>query len=145
MDFTQKFVWSLRVFVRSAVNLPFNKTTEMNLPSAYVEVGWTMYEIDDINQVETVRIPCIEGNRVPIWNQELLYYPPANLTKQDGFINVLLKDRYQMSPIQKFVFSITALRAFLPVHLDLLLDIDESVEGKRSHLYISFIYEDAPI
>ena len=38
---------------------------------AYVEVGWTMYEIDDINQVEAVRTPCIEGNRFPIWNQEL--------------------------------------------------------------------------
>ena len=32
MDFTQNFVWRLRVFVRSAVNLPFNKTTENNLP-----------------------------------------------------------------------------------------------------------------
>ena len=145
MDFTQNFVWRLRVFVRSAVNLPFNQTTEMNLPSAYVEVGWTMYELDDINQVEAVRTPCIEGNRFPIWNQELLYYPPANLTKQEGFINVLLKDRYQMSPIQKCVFPISALRAFHPVHLDLLLDAPGSVEGKRSHLYISFIYEDAPI
>ena len=145
MDFTQNFVWRLRVFVRSAVNLPFNKTTENNLPSTYVEVGWTMYEIDDINQVEAVRTPCIEGNRFPIWNQELLYYPPPNLTKPDGFINVLLKDRYQMTPIQKFVFPVSALRAFHPVHLDCLLDVEESVEGKRSHLYISFIFEDAPI
>jgi len=145
MDFTQNFVWRLRVFVRSAVNLPFNKTTENNLPSAYVEVGWTMYEIDDINQVEAVRTPCIEGNRFPIWNQELLYYPPSNLTKQDGFINVLLKDRYQMNPIQKFVFPASALRPFHPVHLDVLLDTEEEIEGKRSHLYISFIYEDSPI
>ena len=145
MDFTQDFTWRLRVFVRSAVNLPFNKTTENNLPSAYVEVGWTMYEVDDINQVEAVRTPCIEGNRFPIWNQELLYYPPSNVTKQDGFINVLLKDRYQMNPIQKFVFPISALRPFHPVHLDVLLDTEEEIEGKRSHLYISFIYEDAPI
>ena len=145
MDFTQNFVWRLRVFVRSAVNLPFNQTTENNLPSAYVEVGWTMYEIDDINPVEAVRTPCIDGNRFPIWNQELLYYPPANLTKQDGFINVLLKDRFQMNPIQKFVFPVNALRSFHPVHLDVLLDTDESIDGKRSHLYLSFIYEDAPI
>ena len=66
MDFTQNFVWRLRIFVRSAVNLPFNQTTENNLPSPYVEVGWTMYEIGDINQVEAVRTPCIEGNRFPI-------------------------------------------------------------------------------
>ena len=145
MDFTQNFVWRLRVFVRSAVNLPFNKTTENNLPSPYVEVGWTMYELGDINQVEAVRTPCIEGNRFPIWNQELLYYPPSNLTKQDGFINVLLKDRYQMNPIQKFVFPISALRPFHPVHLDVMLDTEEEIEGKRSHLYISFIYEDTPI
>ena len=147
MDFTQNFVWRLRIFVRSAVNLPFNQTTENNLPSAYVEVGWTMYEIEDINLVESCRTPCIEGNRFPIWNQELLYYPPANLKKQDGFINVLLKDRYQMNPIQKFVFPINALRPFHPVHLDVLLDTDEMIndKSKRSHLYISFIYEDAPI
>ena len=136
MDFTQNFVWRLRIFVRSAVNLPFNQTTENNLPSAYVEVGWTMYEIEDINLVESCRTPCIEGNRFPIWNQELLYYPPANLKKQDGFINVLLK-----------VFPINALRPFHPVHLDVLLDTDEMIndKSKRSHLYISFIYEDAPI
>ena len=147
MDFTQNFIWRLRIFVRSAVNLPFNQTTENNLPSAYVEVGWTMYEIEDINLVESCRTPCIEGNRFPIWNQELLYYPPANLKKQDGFINVLLKDRYQMNPIQKFVFPINALRPFHPVHLDVLLDTDEMIndKSKRSHLYISFIYEDAPI
>ena len=147
MDFTQNFVWRLRIFVRSAVNLPFNQTTENNLPSAYVEVGWTMYEIEDINLVESCRTPCIEGNRFPIWNQELLYYPPANLKKQDGFINVLLKDRYQMNPIQKFVFPINSLRPFHPVHLDVLLDTDEMIndKSKRSHLYISFIYEDAPI
>jgi hypothetical protein len=147
MDFTQNFVWRLRIFVRSAVNLPFNQTTENNLPSAYAEVGWTMYEIEDINLVESCRTPCIEGNRFPIWNQELLYYPPANLKKQDGFINVLLKDRYQMNPIQKFVFPINALRPFHPVHLDVLLDTDEMIndKSKRSHLYISFIYEDAPI
>ena len=50
-----------------------------------------------------------------------------------------------MTPIQKFVFPVSALRAFHPVHLDCLLDVEESVEGKRSHLYISFIFEDAPI
>ena len=44
MDFTKKFIWRLRIDVRSAIHLPFNKTTENNLPSAYVEVGWTMYE-----------------------------------------------------------------------------------------------------
>lgn len=145
MDFTQNFVWRLRIFVRSGVNLPFNQTTEANLPSSYVEIGWTMYEIEDINLVEAVRTPCIEANRFPIWNQELLYYPPANVTKPDGFINVYLKDRYQISPIQKCVFPISALRAFHPVHLDLLLDVPQADKGKRSHLYISFIYEDAPI
>jgi hypothetical protein len=50
-----------------------------------------------------------------------------------------------MSPIQKFVFPITALRPFHPVHLDCLLNVEDNVDGKRSHLYISFIYEDAPI
>lgn len=145
MDFTKNFVWRLRVFVRSAVNLPFNQTTSGKLPSPYVELGWTMYDKNDINQVEAVRTPCVEDNRFPIWNQELLYYPPSSLNKIDGFITVLLKDRYQMSPINKFTFPLSALRPFHPAHLDLLLDVDEVEEGKRSHLYMSFILEDSPL
>ena len=145
MDFTRKFVWRLRVNVRSAINLPFNKTTEIRLPSPYVEVGWTMYENSDINQVDAVRTPCVENNRYPIWNQELLYYPPSSVTTIDGFITVLLKDRYQMNPIQKIVFPLSAIRPFHPVHLDLMLSLVEEEEQKRSHLYMSFTLEDSPV
>ena len=145
MDFTKKFIWRLRIDVRSAINLPFNKTTENNLPSAYVEVGWTMYENSDINQVTAVRTPCIEANRFPIWNQQLLFYPPSSLSTIDGFITVLLRDRYQMNPMQKFTFPITSLRPFHPVHLDCLLDTDEQEENKRSHIFISFTLEDSPV
>ena len=145
MDFTKKFIWRLRIDVRSAINLPFNKTTENNLPSAYVEVGWTMYENSDINQVTAVRTPCIEANRFPIWNQQLLFYPPTSLSTIDGFITVLLRDRYQMNPMQKFTFPITSLRPFHPVHLNFLLDTDEQEENKRSHLYMSFTLEDSPV
>ena len=129
MDFTKKFIWRLRIDVRSAINLPFNKTTENNLPSAYVEVGWTMYENSDINQVTAVRTPCIEANRFPIWNQQLLFYPPSSLSTIDGFITVLLRDRYQMNPMQKFTFPITSLRPFHPVHLN----------------FLSFTLEDSPV
>ena len=145
MGFTKKFVWRLRIDVRSAVNLPFNKTTEIKMPSAYVEVGWSMYENTDINQVEAVRTPCIENNRFPIWNQELLFYPPSSLTKIDGFITILLKDRYQMNPIQKCIFPLSCLRPFHPAHLDLMLDTIEQEPEKRSHLYISLTLEDSPI
>ena len=145
MDFTKKFVWRLRIDVRSAVNLPLNQTTENKMPSAYVEVGWTMYENTDINQVEAVRTPCIENNRFPIWNQELLFYPPSSLTKIDGFITILLKDRYQMNPIQKCVFPLSCIRPFHPAHLDLMLDTVEQESAKRSHLYISLTLEDSPI
>ena len=145
MDFTKKFIWRLRIDVRSAVNLPFNKTTEKNLPSSYVEIGWTMYENTDINQVTAVRTPCIEDNRFPIWNQQLLFYPPSSLTTIDGFITILLKDRYQMNPLQKFTFPITSLRPFHPIHCDFLLDTDEQEEDKRSHLFISFTLEDSPV
>lgn len=145
MDFTKKFIWRLRCHVRSAINLPFNTTTETKLPSAYVEIGWTMYENSDINQVDSVRTPCIESNRYPIWNQELLYYPPNTLSTIDGFITLILKDRFIMKPIQRVTFPINTLRPFHPVHLDLVLDTEEADENKRSHLFVSFTLEDTPV
>ena len=146
MDFTRKFIWRLRVHVRSAVNLPFNTTTESKMPSAYVELGWTMYENSDINQADSVRTPCIEANRCPIWNQEMLFYPPMTLNSIDGFITVLLKDRYQMIPIQRMTFPISALRPFHPVHLDVkLANTTNMQENTRAHLYISFTLEDTPV
>ncbi|MCQ2818064.1 MAG: hypothetical protein MJ252_12430 [archaeon] len=146
MEFTRKFVWRLRVHVRSAVNLPFNTTTESKMPSAYVEIGWTMYENSDINQADAVRTPCIDNNRSPIWNQELLFYPPPTLNSMDGFITLLLKDRYQMIPIQRATFSLNCLRPFHPVHLDLKLQNNKNLEeGTRSHLYVSFTLEDTPV
>ena len=36
MDLTSDFNWRLRVDVRSAVNIPFNRTSESRLPSCYV-------------------------------------------------------------------------------------------------------------
>lgn len=147
MDFTRKFVWRMRVHVRSAINLPFNTTTEVKLPSTYVEIGWTMYENNDINQVDAVRTPCVEKNRFPIWNQEMLYYPPSTVTTMDGFINILLKDKFQMKPIQKVSFPLNALTPFRPAHLDLMLKLrdEEQVDDKRSHLYVSFTLEEAPL
>lgn len=147
MDFTRNFIWRLRVDVRSAINLPFNKTTEIKMPSAYVEVGWTMYENTDLNLAEAVRTSCVENNRYPIWNQQLLLYPPTSLSTIDGFITLLVKDRFQIKPLQKCIFPISCLRPFHPIHLDLLLDndIEEDNNNKRSHLYVSFTLEDTPV
>ena len=143
MDLTKEFVWRLRIDVRSAVNLPFNRTTESKLPSPYVEIGWTMYPKNDINMAEAVRTSAINANRYPVWNQQLLFYPHSSVTTIDGFITVLLKDRFQLQPLQKFSFALNLLRPYHPVHLDLLLDNEDT--DNRSHLYISFILEDSPI
>lgn len=140
MDITRNFVWRLRVDVRSAVNLPFNRTTESKLPACYIEIGWTMYAMQDLNQSEAVRSSSVNANRFPIWNQQLLYYPPSSVSTIDGFINIFLKDRFQMNPMQKIIFPVNLLRPFHPVHLDFLLD-NEDVD-KRSHLYISLTLED---
>jgi hypothetical protein len=142
-DIAENFTWRLRAEIRSAINLPFNRTSESKLPSAYIELGWTMYQHQDINISEAVRSSSVDSNRFPIWNQQLLYYPPPNVKNIDGFINVLLKDVYQVRPIQKFTFPINTLRPFHPVHLDVLLDTED--EDNRSHLFISFTLEQAPI
>jgi len=144
MDLLKDFFWRLRIDVRSAVNLPFNRTTETRLPSPYVEIGWTMYPLQDINLAEAVRCSAVDANRFPIWNQQLLYYPPSNVTSIDGFMTVLLKDRFQLKPIQKITFHLNALKAYHPVHLDFLLENVEE-DGSRSHLYMSFTLEDTPI
>lgn len=39
-----------------------------------------IYKIEDINYVEFVRISIIEGNIFTSLNQELIYYPPENLS-----------------------------------------------------------------
>ena len=142
-DVDENFTWRLRVELRSAINLPFNRTSESKLPTTYLEIGWTLYQHEDLNVSEAVRSSSIESNRFPIWNQQLLYYPPTNVKIVDGFINVLLKDIYQVKPIQKFTFPLNTLRPFHPAHLDLLLDTED--EDNRSHLYISFTMEESPI
>ena len=81
---------------------------------AYVEVGWTMHEIDDINQVEAVRFPCIEGNRFPIWNQELLYYHPSNLTKQDVQLTKFSIILYNRINKEKNIFYFIQFNLVLP-------------------------------
>lgn len=145
MDLTKEFVWRLRIDVRSAVNLPFNRTTESKLPSAYVEIGWTMYANQDINLAEAVRTASVDGNRFPVWNQQLLFYPSSNVTTIDGFVTVLLKDRFQLIPMQKCTFPLGALKPFHPVHLDLLLDTDTEDNDNRAHLFLSFTLEDTPV
>jgi hypothetical protein len=143
LDATKDFTWRLRVDVRSAINLPFNRTTEDKLPSAYIELGWTMYEHQDINVSEAVRSSSVDANRFPIWNQQLLYYPPPNVKIVDGFVTVLLKDVFQVKPIQKFNFPLNVLKPFHPVHLDIILDTED--DENRSHLFISFTLEEAPV
>jgi len=144
MDISKNFLWRLRVDVRSAVNLPFNRTTESRLPSCYVEVGWTMFPMIDINIAEAVRSSAVNANRFPIWNQQMLFYPATNVTTIDGFITILLKDRFQLNPLQKVTLPLNNLRPYHPVHLDFLLEHIED-DGSRSHLYMSLTLEDTPI
>ena len=124
MDITTDFNWRIRVDVRSAINIPFNRTSESRLPSCYIgislitkECGWTMYAHQDINMAETARSVTIESNRFPIWNHQLLYYPPPNVNIIDGFFNILLKDRYSVKPVQKIFFPLNVLKPYHPAHL----------------------------
>ena len=115
------FSWRIRAHIRSAINLPYNKNTESNLPSGYVEMGWTMYTHQDLNQAEAVRSVTIDENRFPVWNHELVYYPPKNVTTLDGFINFFVKDRFAVKPIQKIIIPLNTLRPYHPAHLVFIL------------------------
>ena len=141
MNFIKKFIWRLRLHVRSAVNL--SSMNKMKLPSAYIEGGWTMYVNGDLNQADAIRTPCVEKNKHPIWNQELLYYPPENVSTVCGFFHILLKDRYTMTPLQKVIFPLSLFKPFHPFNLDLKFPVKDSINDV-SHLFISLTLEDAP-
>lgn len=142
MDVLRNFVWRIRADVRSAANLPFNHTTQSKLPSCYVEMGWTMYSHKDLNMAEAVRSAIVESNRFPIWNHQVLYYPPSSVQTFEGFFNIYLKDKYQSRPIQKIGIPINTLKPYHPVNLDFMLDTEDDIN--RSHLYLSVTLEDCP-
>lgn len=144
MDVIRNFVWRMRVDVRSGINLPFNRTNEGGLPSYYVEMGWTMYPNRDINLSEAVRSTIITNNRHPIWNHQLLYYPPSSVQTYDGFFQVYLKDKFQSQPIQKIIIPINVFKPYHPAHLEFKLDPSNRDDIHNSFLYMSFILEDFP-
>jgi len=117
MDIRIDFAWRIRTIIRSAVNLPYNRTTDSQLPSAYVEYGWTQHNHIDPNPPDMTRSGTIDANRFPVWNNEIIYYPPKNVTTLDGFLIFFLKDRYAGRPIQRFFIPLSALKPFHPVHL----------------------------
>ena len=151
MNFIRSFIWRLRIHVRSGVNLPSQGNDVASLPSAYIEGAWTLYVDDMIDNADVVRSPCVEKTKHPIWNTELLYYPPSKVSTICGFFHIILKDRYQVVPLQKFSFPLSCLKPFHPVNLDFKLAVNygpnevELLEKDRSHLYMSITLEDAPV
>lgn len=73
------FIWRLRIDIRSAVDLPLNRSTPTGLPSSFVEVGWVLYKdsVPDENSIYMTNI--VESNRHPIWNQQFLIPNPQNI------------------------------------------------------------------
>jgi len=104
-----------------------------------------MYTHQDLNQAEAVRSTTIDENRFPVWNHELVYYPPKNVTTLDGFINFFVKDRYAVKPLQKIIIPVNTLRPYHPVHLDLILNVDLSDLSNSCHFYLSICLEDVII
>lgn len=84
------FIWRLRVDIRSAVDLPLNRTTPTGLPSCYAEVGWVLYNdsVPDENSIFMTSI--IESNRHPIWNQQFLIPNPQNIVTNGIFCRFYL-------------------------------------------------------
>jgi len=144
------FLWRMRILLRSAINIPFRNAslnTKDNLPSCYVEMGWTQYENNDLNFNESLKSSYIQGNRFPIWNQEFIYYSSqqGNLSNKfiDGFFNIILRDTENENPIKKINFPLNCLRSFHPVNADFHFNIEGQKE--KSHLFMSLVLEEVRI
>lgn len=140
MDNKIPFSWRIRIFVRSAINMPFNKYGAEKLPSTFIEFAWTQFMQDDSNFTESIQSYCIEANRFPIWNQELVYYPPIMNNNLDGFFNIFIKDSSSISPIKKISFPLMLLKDFQPLNADFEFFVEDQKE--KGHLFISLILEE---
>ncbi len=147
MDNKIPFSWRIRVFLRSCINLPFkdaNLNNIDNLPSPFIEIGWTQYFQEDLNYTECLRSFYIESNRFPIWNKEIVYYPPSDLSftsnSYDGFFNIIIRDLDSINPIKKITFPIESLRSYHPVNGDFYFNVQG--QNEKSHLYLSLVLEE---
>lgn len=156
MDNKTPYIWRIRIFLRSATNLPFKNSKEKNnntnlnvnkageLPSPFIELGWTQYYQEDLNFTECIRSFYIENNRFPIWNQEFIYYPPKEINfsnnPSNGFFNIIIRNADEPEAIKKITFPIETLRSFHPVNADFVFG--NETQKEKSHLYMSLILEE---
>lgn len=148
MDNKIPFLWRMRIFLRSATNLPFRKRSTNNvdnLPSTYVEMGWTQFSKGDLNFLEIIKSSYINGNRFPIWNQEFIYYPnqSKNLNNNyiDGFFNMIIKDIEDPEFALKHIcLPINYFKSYHPVNADFQFTIQG--QNETSHLYATLILEE---
>ena len=140
MDNSIPYSWRIRVILRSAINLKSNKFNPGILPSAYVEIGWTQFNQIELNSNEIITSNGIESNKSPIWNQEMLYYPPKEILNLDGYLNIIIKDSNVREGIKKIIFPISCLKPYIPLNAD--FEFEGEAQDEKSHLFISFVLEE---
>ena len=63
------------------------------LPSAYVEIAWSLYEHSWPEDYNKVLSTLVENNQFPDFNQQLLFHNPPEVNDLSGFFWVTIKDK----------------------------------------------------
>jgi hypothetical protein len=132
------FKWRIRVDFRAAVDFPLNRTSG-GLPSAYIELGWSLYEQTEPDEYTKVMSALVEQNRHPHWNQQLLFNNPADVIDLTGFIWFTLRDKQTIEPIERFCLPLYMFKPYQPVHTEIWLR-NADLEA-RCKVYVSLVLE----
>lgn len=109
------------------------------LPSPYVDLGWSEQEFKKPVGHEVIRTVAVSQNNNPFWNQQLFYKSPAGVMEAYGHLWMTLKDKTANDSIETIKLPISGLRAFTPVHLEMLTSQTEVAD--RCTMYVSVCLE----
>lgn len=143
IDPYKEFVWRIRVDFRSAYDIPMNNMSTTGLPSPYMEFGWSHYVQQRPGDNDTEKSLIVPNNRNPIWNYQLIYYNKENAGSIDGFMWAYLKDRTAAENLETISMPVSAMRAFHPVHLEVVTNRGGEAPDVRSQIYFSVVIEEA--
>jgi len=104
--------WRIKVDTRCANDSPMGGFDE--IPSLYIEYGWTRFNKEDIN-IENIKPSTVEENtRHPLWNEQMHFDNPPEIDKIDGYFWTSIKNKKQASSLERFCFPLSAMKPHHP-------------------------------
>ena len=107
----------MRIDVRCCVNCPQNRETAEGLPSMFMQIGWSKYRQNQPDDDTMMHTLVVEGNRHPVFNQQIMYNAPPEAGELSGYFWIILRDKYVSQPTEKIVFPANFLVPFKPAHI----------------------------